>query len=77
MPESDNFYVTDATTDFAIRCLDEHFRDHSEKPFFQFVAYTAPHFPLHARAEDIAKYAQRYRSGWDAVRMERHAASGR
>ncbi len=44
---------------------------HSELPFFSYVAYIVPHFPLHAPAEDIAKYKDTYRVGWDAVRAKR------
>ncbi|MBD3287777.1 sulfatase-like hydrolase/transferase, partial [candidate division KSB1 bacterium] len=43
-----------------------------EKPFFLYMAYTAPHYPLHARPEDIDKYRDRYSNGWDALREERY-----
>ena len=42
-----------------------------DKPFFPYVAYTAPHWPLHAHDEDIAKYKGRFDEGWDALREER------
>jgi arylsulfatase A-like enzyme len=41
-------------------------------PFFMYLAYTAPHWPLHAREEDIQKYAGRYAGGWDKLRAERY-----
>ena len=72
MPSQENFYVTDVATDFAIQCLEEHFTQHASQPFFQYVAYTAPHFPLHARPEDVARYRQSYQEGWDLVREKRH-----
>ena len=49
----------------------EHAREHAGTPFFAYVAYTAPHWPLHAHDEDIAKYKGRFDAGWDALREER------
>ena len=65
------FYSTTAITDRAIEFLKEHSEKHADAPFFQYVAYLAPHFPLHAVPEDIARYADRYRAGWDAIREQR------
>ncbi|QDV73966.1 arylsulfatase [Botrimarina mediterranea] len=65
----DDFYFSDAITDRAVADLDEFAG--GEKPFFLYVAYTAPHWPLHARPEDIAKYKNRYQAGWEALRKER------
>jgi arylsulfatase len=45
----------------------------SGKPFFQYIAFHAPHFPLHALPQDIAKYRDRYLGGWDLLRNERYA----
>jgi len=70
-PGGDDFYMTDAFTDQAVAMLEEVGRD--PKPFFLYVAYTAPHWPLHAHPEDIAKYKGTYLKGWDALRKERHA----
>ncbi len=68
-PEGE-FYATDAVTDHAIDFL--HLaRETPEKPWFLYLAYNAPHFPLHAPGEEIAKYAERYRGGWDKLREER------
>jgi len=64
------FYTTDAFTDYAIQYLDQYKGD--GKPFFLYVAYTAPHYPLHAWPEDIARYRGKYLKGWDALRAERH-----
>jgi arylsulfatase A-like enzyme len=44
---------------------------HADTPFFEYVAYTAPHWPLHAHDDDIAKYRGRADAGWDALRQAR------
>ena len=64
-----SFYATDLYTDEAFRLLDEH---KSEKPFFLYLSYTAPHWPLHALPEDIAKYEGTYRAGWEVIRQARY-----
>ncbi len=69
----DNFYYTEAINDFACRFIRDHEANHGDQPFFMYVAHTAPHWPMHARPEDIAKYHGRYSKGWDALRKERHA----
>ncbi|MGB7326446.1 MAG: arylsulfatase [Rubripirellula sp.] len=66
------FYRTTATAEHAIECLQQHAADFSGQPFFQYVAFHAPHFPLHALPEDIDRYRDRYVDGWDALREERH-----
>ena len=66
----DEFYYTDAISDKAIDMIDEARQD--DMPFFLHVAYTAPHWPLHATPEDIAKYEGSYRGGWDSLRQQRH-----
>jgi hypothetical protein len=50
------YYATTAIADHAIRCLKEHRERYGDRPFFHYLAFTAPHFPLHALPEDIAKY---------------------
>jgi arylsulfatase A-like enzyme len=65
------YYATTAIADHAIKCLKEHAENHSDQPFFEFLAFTSPHFPLQAPAEDIARYRNRYLRGWDALRAER------
>jgi len=69
-PEGDHFYMTDAFTDYAVRYIEEH--DAEQGPFLLYLAYTAPHWPLHALPEDIAKYRGQYRKGWDQLRAERY-----
>ncbi|HEY7331161.1 MAG TPA: arylsulfatase [Gemmataceae bacterium] len=65
------FYTTVAITDYALEFLKEHAERFADRPFFQYVAYNAPHFPLQALPEDIARYRDTYRRGWDVVRQER------
>lgn len=64
------YYLTDVITDRATSMICE--AGSSEQPFFLYVAYTAPHWPLHAFEEDIARYEGAYRDGWDALRTGRH-----
>ncbi len=68
-----DYYVTVAAADHAIRCLKEHAERFAGQPFFHYLAFTAPHFPLHAPAADIARYRDRYREGWNVIAAERHA----
>ncbi|WP_146511220.1 arylsulfatase [Thalassoglobus neptunius] len=66
------FYGTDAVTDHALQFL-ENSQTTPDSPWFLYVAYHAPHFPLHAREEEIVKYADTYSVGWDKIREERLA----
>jgi len=70
VPPAKGFYMTDAITDHAVSFLDKYSRE--DAPFFLYVAYTAPHFPLHALPEDIARYRGTYRAGWDELRQRRY-----
>ena len=65
----DNFYLTDAISDTAINFISQRKND---KPFFMYVAYTAPHFPLHAKPMDIQKYEGKYMAGWNDIREKRY-----
>ena len=67
------YYATIATADHAIECLKDHAANHSDKPFFHYIPFIAPHFPLHALPEDIAKYRDKYLTGWEAMRAARFA----
>ena len=67
--ERQPFHKTDALTDYALRFLDQ--ADANDRPFFLYLPYHAPHYPLQAREEDIARYRDTYRAGWDAIRAER------
>ncbi len=65
------YFYTTALTDNAINFLDEHRANSPDKPYFLYVAHTAPHWPLHATEEDIAKFKGKYDGGYDPVRRER------
>jgi arylsulfatase len=65
----DDLYVTDDFTDQAIGFVDEAVKE--KKPFFLYLAHIAPHWPLQAKPQDIAKYKGRYDAGWDVVREKR------
>jgi arylsulfatase len=72
VPEDESgFYSTTATADHAIECLKDHAKNHAGKPFFHYVPFIAPHFPLHALPEDIEKYRDKYLAGWEAMREAR------
>ena len=72
LPPRTGFFATDAFSDFAVRFIEE--QAGRTEPFFLYLAYTAPHWPLHARPETIAPYRGRYRAiGWDALRAQRLA----
>ena len=67
-PEGD-FYTTDAFTDNAIRFIKE---QSDEKPFFLYLAFNAPHWPLQAKKADYEKFVGKYLKGWDVLREERY-----
>lgn len=71
--QTPGYYVTTATADHAIKYLREHAARFGDRPFFQYLCFTAPHFPLHALPADIAKYRDTYQKGWNAIAAERHA----
>ncbi|MCG8698847.1 MAG: sulfatase-like hydrolase/transferase, partial [Bacteroidales bacterium] len=67
---NDNFYATTGFTDSTLAFIN---RTHAAgEPFFAYLAYNAPHFPLHALPQDIAKYKGKYMEGWDKVRLKRY-----
>jgi len=68
--KSKDFYYTDAISDNAVRYIKQ---TPKETPLFLYTAYTAAHWPLHARSEDIAKQKGRYAMGWDELRRRRLA----
>ncbi len=68
-PDPETFYSTDNFTDEAIQFVEEATAE--EKPFFLYLAHIAPHFPLQAWPEDIAKYAGKYDAGHEAIRSQR------
>lgn len=68
---SEDFYYTDAISDEVVGWIDDYSREDDATPFFAYVAYTAPHWPLHAAEEDIANYDGVFDEGWDALREKR------
>ncbi len=68
-PPQEGFYSTDAFADHAVTFLRE--RKDKERPFFLYLAFNAPHWPLQAPPEDIAKYRGKYRAGFGEVRKAR------
>ena len=69
----EDFYYTNAISEHAVSYIRGHAEKDSDKPFFCYISYTAPHWPLHALPEDIKKYKGKYDKGWDAIRDERYA----
>lgn len=72
--EGTNFYYTDVLADHAVADIDQYAGNTgpSSKPFFMYVSFTAPHWPLQAPAADIAKNLPAYQIGWDAIRTNRY-----
>lgn len=68
-PADDSYYFTDEIGKNAIEFLQE--QNNEKKPFFLYLAFTAPHWPLQAKPEDIAKYKGKFDKGWDALREVR------
>ena len=66
----EGFYVTDAFTDYACQFIEESLEEES-KPFFLYLAYNAPHWPLQAKPKDLAKYEGKYLNGWESLSEER------
>jgi arylsulfatase A-like enzyme len=69
LPKS--WYTTDLYEDFSVKFIDEALA--AKKPFFLYLAFNAPHFPLQAPADEIAKFRGKYKIGWDKLRESRHA----
>ncbi len=67
----ENYYYTDAISDHAVRFIREHAEADAGSPFLMYVAYTSPHWPLHAKPADIAKYDGAYDQGYDPIRTAR------
>jgi len=66
------YYTTVAIADHAIKYLKDHAEKHSGQPFFEYIAFNAPHFPLQAPQEDIARYHGRYDEGWNVTQQARY-----
>jgi len=70
IPKDPHYYMTDAITDNALNWLEEYKDD--EQPFFLYLAYNTPHWPLHAKDKDISKYKGVYDSGYQKIRQARY-----
>ncbi|MDE2363091.1 MAG: arylsulfatase, partial [Hyphomicrobiales bacterium] len=68
-----DYFCTDDWTEKAIAWMRAHRSACPSKPFYMHFATNAPHVPLHAKPEDIARYKGRYDAGWEALRQERFA----
>jgi len=69
LPEG--YFLTDAISDQTVDYIQQHHQTKPDTSFFTYVAYTAPHWPLHAHQEDIDKYTGRFDRGWDILREQR------
>ena len=66
------YYASIAVADHAIECLKDHAANYKDQPFFHYIPFISPHFPLHALPQDIAKYRDKYLAGWEALRASRY-----
>jgi arylsulfatase A-like enzyme len=73
--DEQDFYATDAITDYGITFMRE--SEASDAPFFLYLAYNAPHFPLQAPKELIDSYVDLYKQGWDKIREARQRRIGK
>lgn len=71
VPPGSGYYTTVAMAEHAIKYLKDHEKNYRERPFFLYLAFNAPHFPLHAMAEDFARTRDRYLEGWESARADR------
>ncbi|TWT85005.1 Arylsulfatase [Planctomycetes bacterium CA13] len=69
--EGERFYLTDTVSEEAIELLAEHDQQNDEQPFFLYLAYNAPHFPIQCMPEEFNKYRGRFKKGWDKLREEK------
>lgn len=69
-PPDTGFYMTDAIAGNAVKFLQA--EKGKKEPFFLYLAFTAPHWPLHALPEDISRYSGKYMQGWDYIRKTRY-----
>ncbi len=66
------FYSTDVFADYALDFLADS-RGEPGRPWFLYLAFNAPHFPLQAPAAEVDRYVSTYAKGWDAIREGRLA----
>lgn len=65
-----DYYITDAINKKSIEFITNFTDQH--RPYFLYVAHTAPHWPIQAREEDILKYLDTYKMGWDELHKKRY-----
>jgi arylsulfatase A-like enzyme len=65
----EGFYYTEAISDNAVKFIEDH---NGDNPFFLYISYTAAHWPMHAKPEDIAKYKGKFDDGWDVLRERKY-----
>ncbi len=75
--DESGYYASIDIASHAVECLKDHAAKHAHQPFFHYIAFIAPHFPLHALPDDIAKYRDKYLAGWDQMRSSRFARQQR
>jgi arylsulfatase len=68
----DGYYSTVGITDYLVKFLEEHHQQHNNTPFFGYLAFISPHFPLHALQKDIDLFQNAYLTGWDTIRARRY-----
>ncbi len=68
---STGFYTTTANIDYGLKFISQ--ARQTQKPWYLYVAFNAPHAPLQALPEDYAKYKGQYDVGWDVIRQQRLA----
>ncbi|MDW8036867.1 MAG: sulfatase-like hydrolase/transferase, partial [Thermoguttaceae bacterium] len=67
----DGYYATSAIAQYAIKYLQQHHQQYPHRPFFLYLCFTAPHFPLQAPQEAVARYLDRYKIGWNQIQQQR------
>jgi len=73
VPESPDYYSATAFANHAVKCLKEHAEKYPDRPFFEYLCFITPHFPLQAPATDVTKYNGKYVNGWNVLAEERFA----
>jgi arylsulfatase A-like enzyme len=68
----EDYYTTDAFTDHAIKTITQSVKEDPDRPFIHHITFNAPHYPLHAKPEDIAKYKGKFMMGWEEMRKQRY-----
>jgi len=71
LPEDGTYEASVAIVDHAIKYLEEHKQERGNEPFFEYIAFIAPHFPLQALQQDIDIYREKFLVGWDVIRKQR------